>query len=93
MKSKEGCARSFDFDAHRDAATSDAWEAEEAGGEVAAAEEVADGGEEVGAERAEGGAVGFFVTAEEGVLGGGEDLTPPMPNQASYFKPLLKTSS
>lgn len=30
-------------------------EAEEAGGEVAAAKEVADGGEDVGAERAEGG--------------------------------------
>lgn len=32
-------------------------EAEEAGGEVAAAEEIVDGGEDVGAERTEGGAV------------------------------------
>ena len=51
-----------------------AMEAEEAGGEVAAAEEVADGGEDVGAERAEGGAVFFLVGCEEGVPGGGEDL-------------------
>lgn len=36
-------------------------EAEEAGGEVAAAEEVADGGEDVGAERAEGGTMELFV--------------------------------
>ena len=49
-------------------------EAEEAGGEVAAAEEVADGGEDVGAERAEGGAVFFLVGGEEGVPGSGEDL-------------------
>jgi hypothetical protein len=49
-------------------------EAEEAGGEVAAAEEGADGGEDVGAERAEGGTVELFVTSEEGVPGGGEDL-------------------
>ena len=49
-------------------------EAEEARGEIAAAEEVADGGEDVGAERAEGGAVFFLVGGEEGVLGGGEDL-------------------
>jgi len=51
-----------------------AMEAEEAGGEVAAAEEVADGGEDVGAERAEGGTVEFFVAGEEGVPGGSEDL-------------------
>jgi len=49
-------------------------EAEEAGGEVAAAEEVADGGEDVGAERTEGGTVELFVTSEEGVPGGGENL-------------------
>jgi hypothetical protein len=49
-------------------------EAEEAGGEVAAAEEVADGGEDVGAERAEGGTVEFFVAGEEVVPGGSEDL-------------------
>jgi hypothetical protein len=49
-------------------------EAEETGGEVAAAKEVADGGEDVGAERAEGGAVEFFVAGEEGFPGGGEDL-------------------
>lgn len=48
--------------------------AEETGGEIAAAEEIADGGEDVGAERAEGGAVAFFVIGEEGVPGGGEDL-------------------
>jgi hypothetical protein len=34
-----------------------AMEAEEAGGEVTAAEEVADGGEDVGTDRAEGGTV------------------------------------
>jgi hypothetical protein len=49
-------------------------EAEKAGGEVAAAEEVADGGEDVGAERAEGGSVFFLVGDEEVVPGGGEDL-------------------
>jgi hypothetical protein len=49
-------------------------EAEKAGGEVATAEEVADGGEDVGAERAEGGTVKFFVAGEEGVPGGSEDL-------------------
>ena len=49
-------------------------EAKETGGEVAAAEEVADGGEDVGPERAEGGAVVFLVAGEEGVPGGGEEL-------------------
>ncbi len=49
-------------------------EAEEAGGEVAAAEEVADGGEDVGAERAEVGAVFFLVGGEKGIPSGGEDL-------------------
>jgi len=49
-------------------------EAEEAGGEVTAAEEVADGGEDVGAKRTEGGAVFFLVGSEEGVPGGGEEL-------------------
>jgi hypothetical protein len=49
-------------------------ESEEAGSKVAAAEEVADGGKDVGAERAEGGAVFFLVDGEEGVPGGGEDL-------------------
>ena len=49
-------------------------EAEEAGGEVAAAEEVADGGEDVGAERAEGGAVFFLIRGEERVPSGGEEL-------------------
>jgi hypothetical protein len=49
-------------------------EAEEAGGEVAAAEEVADGGEDVGAKWAEGGAVFFFVGGEKGVPSGGEEL-------------------
>ena len=51
-----------------------AMEAEKAGGEVAAAEEVADGGEDVGAERAEGWAVFFFVVGEEGFPSGGEEL-------------------
>ena len=55
-------------------------EAEEAGGEVAAAKKVADGGEDVGAERAEGRAVFFLVRGEEGVPGGSEDLTTSMPN-------------
>ena len=49
-------------------------EAEKAGGEVAAAEEIADGGEDVRAERAEGGTVVFLVGGDEGVPGGGEDL-------------------
>ena len=49
-------------------------EAEEAGGEVATTEEVADGGEDVGAERAEGGSVFFLVGGEEVVPGGGEEL-------------------
>jgi hypothetical protein len=49
-------------------------EAEKAGGEVATAEEVADGGEDVGAKRAEGGTVFFLVVGEEGVPGGGKDL-------------------
>ena len=49
-------------------------EAEEAGGEVAAAEEVADGGEDVGAERAEAGTVFFLVGGEECFPGGGEEL-------------------
>jgi hypothetical protein len=49
-------------------------EAEEAGGEVAATEEVADGGEDVGAERAEGGTVFFLVGGEERVPSGGEEL-------------------
>ena len=48
--------------------------AEEAGREVAAAEEVADGGEDVGAERPHGGTVGFFVGGEECVPSGSEDL-------------------
>ena len=39
-----------------------------------AAEEVADDGKDVGAERAEGGAVLFLVGSEEGFPGGGEDL-------------------
>ena len=49
-------------------------EAEEAGGEVAAAEEVADGGEDVGAEWSDGGAVVFLVGGEEGVPSGGDQL-------------------
>jgi hypothetical protein len=51
-----------------------AMKAEEAGGEIAAAEEVADSGEDVGSERAEGGTVFFLVGGEEGIPGGGEDL-------------------
>ena len=49
-------------------------EAEKAGGVVAAAEEVADGVEDVGAERAEGGAVFLLVAGEEGFPSGGEEL-------------------
>ena len=49
-------------------------ETEEAGGEIAAAKEVADGGEDVGAERAEGGTVFFLVGGEERVPSGGEEL-------------------
>ena len=49
-------------------------ETEEAGGEIAAAEEVADGGEDVRAERAEGGTVFLLVAGEEGFPSGGEEL-------------------
>jgi hypothetical protein len=49
-------------------------ETEEAGGEVTAAEEVADGGEDVGAKRAEGGTVFFLVRGEEWFPSGGEEL-------------------
>ena len=51
-----------------------ALESGEAGSEVTATEEVADGSEDVGAERAEGGAVFSLVGGEEGFPGGGEDL-------------------
>ena len=50
-------------------------ETEEAGGEIAAAEEVADGGEDVRAERAEGGTVFLLVAGEEGFPSGGEELS------------------
>ncbi len=46
----------------------------EACGEVAAAEEVADGAEDIGAERTHGGTVDFLVTGDEGIPGGGDDL-------------------
>ena len=71
---QHGHWRGSKCDGHRHAATVGAVEAEEAGGEVAAAEEVADGGEDVGAERTEGGAVFFLVGGEERVPSGGEDL-------------------
>jgi hypothetical protein len=46
----------------------------EAGGEIAAAEEVADGGQDIGAERPHGGTVGFLVARDKGVPSGGDDL-------------------
>jgi len=49
-------------------------EAEEAGGEVATAEEIEDHGEGVGAERTHRGAVALFIGGDEGVPGGGDDL-------------------
>lgn len=55
-------------------AASGAVEAEQTGGEAAAAEDVADGGEDVGAERPHEGTVGFFATTEEGGPGGGAPL-------------------
>ena len=45
-------------------------EAEEAGSEVAAAEEIEDHGEGIGAEWTHGGAVAFLVTGDEGSPGG-----------------------
>jgi hypothetical protein len=73
-------------------------EAEEAGGEVAAAKEIADGGEDVGAEWAEGGAVFFLVGGEEGFPSGGEELPEwgadfGFGNQRAFAtRPLLKIS-
>ena len=49
-------------------------EAEEASGKVAAAEEIAHDGGDIGAERPHGGTVAFFITGNEGVPGGGDDL-------------------
>ena len=46
----------------------------EACGEVATAEEIADGGEDIGAERPHGGTVDFLVTGDESIPGGGDDL-------------------
>ena len=49
-------------------------EAEETGGQVAAAEEIERHGEGFGAERSHGGTVEFFVGDDEVVSGGGDDL-------------------
>jgi len=49
-------------------------EAGEAGGQVAAADEIADGGEDIGSERTHGGTVDFLVAGDECVPGGGDDL-------------------
>ena len=49
-------------------------EAEETGGKIAAAEEIAHGGEDIGTERPHGGTVAFFVANKEGVPGGSDDL-------------------
>ena len=55
-------------------------EAEEAGSEVAAAEEIEDHREGIGAERTHGGAMDLFIGGDEGVPGGGDDLTLSMPS-------------
>ena len=49
-------------------------EAEETGGKIAAAEEIAHGGEDIGTERPHGGTVDFLVTGDEGLPGGSDDL-------------------
>ena len=49
-------------------------ESEETGGKVAAAEEIAHDGEDIGTERPHGGTVAFFATGKEGLPGGGDDL-------------------
>ena len=49
-------------------------EAEETGGKIATAEEIAHAGEDIGTERPHGGTVAFFIAGNEGVPGGGDDL-------------------
>jgi hypothetical protein len=49
-------------------------EAEEAGGKIAAAEEIAHGGEDIGTERPHGGTVAFFIAGKEGIPSGSDDL-------------------
>jgi len=49
-------------------------EAEETGGKIAATEEVAHGGEDIGAERPHSGTVAFVITGKEDIPGGGDDL-------------------
>ena len=49
-------------------------ESEEPGGKIAAAEEIADCGEDIGTERPHGGTVAFFVAGKESVPGGSENL-------------------
>ncbi len=48
--------------------------AEEASGKVAAAEEIAHGGEDIGTEWPHGGTVAFFVAGKEGIPSGSDDL-------------------
>lgn len=49
-------------------------EAEETGGKIAAAEEIAHGGEDIGTERPHGGTVAFFIAGKEGIPSGSDDL-------------------
>ena len=49
-------------------------EAEEAGGEVATAEEIEDHGEDIGAERTHAGTVDHFVSGDDSAPGGSDDL-------------------
>jgi hypothetical protein len=49
-------------------------ESEEPGGKIAAAEEIADCGEDIGTERPHGGTVAFFIAGKEGIPSGSEDL-------------------
>ena len=49
-------------------------ESEETGGKVAAAEEIAHDGGDIGAERPHGGTVAFFIAGKEGIPSGSDDL-------------------
>ena len=49
-------------------------EAEETGGKIAAAEEIAHGGEDIGTERPHGGTVAFFIAGKEDIPSGSDDL-------------------
>ena len=57
---------------------SEAWhavEAAETGGKIAAAEEIAHGGEDIGTERPHGGTAAFFMAGKEGIPSGSDDLS------------------